>query len=280
MEYLRWILLVIGIVLVLLVYLWGRSRNKTSDYSPLDAANDVPSFSARDASDDEWRDGVGPVRVVHREDVEHVIADLDEDDLPETVVESNTPVAQATPVPTPDIEAGETPEQRPSIEPELTAGSPDKDDSETEPEPDQQAIAVDDVVALYIVADRGHELKGEQILGACVASHLDYGDMKIFHRLDDRDKIVFSLANMMEPGWFDYDAMHELKTRGITLFTQLKLAADPVQALDDMLVCAHSLATMLDAQLCGPDRQLLNEVTAKSLREKAKYFLDLKQANS
>ena len=99
-------------------------------------------------------------------------------------------------------------------------------------------------------------------------------------RVDGRDKIVFSMANMMQPGWFDYDTMHELKTRGITLFTQLKLCSDPVQALDDMLVCAHSLATMLEAQLCGPDRQLLNEVTAKSLREKAKYFQELQQSNS
>jgi cell division protein ZipA len=139
-------------------------------------------------------------------------------------------------------------------------------------ESSEQDIPGDDVVALYIVADRGNELKGEQILSACFAGQLEYGDMKIFHRLDAVQNPVFSMANMMEPGWFDYNHMHELKTRGITLFTQLRLCDEPVQALDDMLVCAHTLGSLLNAQLCGPDRQLLNEVTAKSLREKARYF--------
>jgi len=93
MEYLRWILLGIGVILVAAVYFWGRSRKNATSYSPLDAANDMPSFPARDASDDTWRDGVGPVRVVHRERIEEVIQQLDEDDLPATRITGSRPAS-------------------------------------------------------------------------------------------------------------------------------------------------------------------------------------------
>ena len=86
------------------------------------------------------------------------------------------------------------------------------------------------------------------------------------------------MANIMEPGWFEFDKMHELKTRGVSLFAQLSLTDNPVKTLDDMLVCAHSLATMLNAKLCDAERNLLNETVAKSMREKAKYFADKKMA--
>ena len=94
MENLRWILLGIGIILVILVFLRGYYRKKNHDYSPLDAANDVPSFSARDEADDSgWKDGVGPVRVVNALDHHDVDALVDElknsdtlDDKPEDSV--------------------------------------------------------------------------------------------------------------------------------------------------------------------------------------------------
>jgi len=304
MEYLRWILLGIGVILVAAVYLWGRSRKNSTTYSPLDAANDMPSFPARDASDDTWRDGVGPVRVVHRERVEEVIQQLDEDDLPATRITDSRPASNIVVEPETaaaevdrqavetkqaeteqaEKEQAETDTEHPPVpakpvpqQPAVSETRPADNPTEVEPQESPQDIPVDDVVALYIVADRGEELRGEQILSACYAGQLEYGDMKIFHRLDDNEKIVFSMASMMEPGWFDYEHMHEMKTRGITLFAQLRLCDDPVQALDDMLVCAHNMATLLNAQLCGPDRQLLNEVTAKSLREKARHFLQQKQ---
>ena len=141
----------------------------------------------------------------------------------------------------------------------------------------QQGIGADDVIVLYIVADRGEELKGEKILGASIATQLEFGDMNIFHRLDGNHKILFSMANMMEPGTFDYENMNELKTRGVSLFIQLSLCDDAVEALDEMLICAHALASMLNARMCDAERCLLNETVVRALREKARYYHQLKQ---
>ena len=54
---------------------------------------------------------------------------------------------------------------------------------------DSQPVSVDDVVALYLVAERGSELKGEHILSATYAAQLEYGEMNIFHhRLHQLEK--------------------------------------------------------------------------------------------
>ncbi len=262
MDYLRWILLAVGIVIIVAVYFWGRSRKTNRDPSPLSAANDVPSFSAKESTS-EWVDGVGPVRVVSSDDVADVVPDIkskidvdSEDSIEQDEHDSEEVIAETIEENTEEPESEETISNQDEVE---------------------DSVAGDDVVSLFVVADRGQELKGEQILSASFATKLEYGDMNIFHRKDEQGKIMFSMADMMEPGWFEFDKMHELRTRGITLFTQLKLCADPVSSLDEMLVCAHSLATMLNGQLCDQNRQLLNEVMAKSLREKAKYFASLKQ---
>jgi len=264
MDYLRWILLAVGIVIIVAVYFWSRSRKTNRDYSPLDAANEVPSFSAKESTS-EWVEGVGPVRVVSKDEFADVIPEINSN----LEVESEESVEEDT-VESEEIET-EVPEEY--------AVDQVSEEATAEAEETDNAITEDDVVSLFVVADRGEELKGEQILSSTFAAKLEYGDMNIFHRKDQQGKIMFSMANMLEPGWFDFEKMHEIKTRGITLFTQLSLCTDPVESLDEMLVCAHSLATMLNGQLCDQNRQLLNETMAKSLREKAKYFASLKQGH-
>ncbi len=250
MDDLRWVLLAIGIAFIVAIYFWSRARKNNSEFSSYQYTDDTPSFSATDDNDG-WVDGVGPVRVVKSFDDE----ELDSFKIDEAPFESE------------NLQEDET---------KITAETPPEsiDAENTEPESkSSEKQSVDDVVVLYLVAPHGEALKGEQILSSTFATQLEYGDMKIFHRKDANNKIVFSMTNMMEPGWFDFDKMHEMKTRGISLFVQLSLCDDPVKALDDMLACAHTLSGMLTAQLCDQNRQLLNESYTNALREKAKGFV-------
>ncbi|MDQ1362730.1 MAG: hypothetical protein QG652_590, partial [Pseudomonadota bacterium] len=43
---------------------------------------------------------------------------------------------------------------------------------------------------------------------------------------------------------------------------------------DEMLVCAHNLASMLGVQVCKADRKLLDEKYTLGLRAKAKQYAD------
>lgn len=260
MEYLRWILLAIAPVIVAGVYFWSRAkRERLASRSPLDAANDtdVPSFSAGKGRDKEWVDGVGPVRVVNKEnDVDEVLASMREDARPgsrlsrmrrESVIRNVAAAASSESAPVKEA---------------------------VQPAAKKAESVVDDLVVLYLVAPRGEQIRGEQILSATYAVQMEYGEKKIFHRQAADGTILFSMANMQEPGYFEIDAMHQLKTRGVTLFIQLGLCAQPVQALDELLVAAHSLASMLGVQLCNADRKLLDEAYTLGLRAKAKQFAE------
>lgn len=257
MEELRWILLGVGIAIIVGVYFWGRSKKREADYSSYVVNEEVPSFSAADETDNGWHEGVGPVRVVKSFNDDEIDSfNIDEpaataemlDGSNENNIESDLPASADSAL--------------------LKEKIIEKEIKEEKLEP-----VVDDVVALYLVAQRGSELKGEQVLSSTYATQLEHDPMNIFHRKDAAGEILFSMSNMMEPGSFNIDQMHEMTTRGVSLFIQLGLCKDPVKALDDMLICAHSLASMLNAQLCDQNRQLLNEVYTKALREKAKSFV-------
>ena len=139
-------------------------------------------------------------------------------------------------------------------------------------------VAVDDVISVYVLAQPDEMIKGEKILSASYALHLDYGAMKIFHRhdQDEERKIQFSMANIKQPGWFEIDHMNELETPGVSFFMQVNLVDKPSAILDEMMITAHGLSSMIGATLCGAQRKPLDEAQTNELREKVKRLETLK----
>ena len=253
MDELRWILLGLGVALIVAVYFWGRYKNQSS-VTLHETPTETPSFSAMEDDDnDRWVDGVGPVRVL--------INDAADDSPGMFVADSET-----------GADAADSTNQSVSDD-SLVVSEPEPADADksTPDKPAEQPV-VDDVVSLFLVVAKDKVIKGEQIYSACLGNNLQYGEMKIFHRINDDGETVFSLSDMMKPGWFDIEQINNHQTRGVSLFAQLSMVTDPAGVLDDMLLCAHSVANLLGAQLCGQDRMLLNESTVKLMREKAKRF--------
>jgi len=148
----------------------------------------------------------------------------------------------------------------------------------TEPSNTEQADAVDDVISVYVLAKVEEKIKGEKILSASYALQLDHGDMKIFHRHSQtpQRKIEFSMANIQQPGWFEIDNMNDMQTSGVSFFMQVNLVDNPSAVLDEMLICAHNLSTMLGAMLCNGQRKILDEASTIELREKVKRLEEIK----
>jgi len=264
-DYLRWILLGAAIVIVFAVYYFGRSRKKDQNYSPLDAANDMPSFAAKEgAGDDEWMHGVGPVRVVADSDnrLDDISNEVRSDDSDLQISNLETSVSD----PTSEIE--------PQTVPEIVSENIDKQVAEAK----EKDVAIDDVISVYVLAQPDEAIKGEKILSASYALKLDFGDMKIFHRHSQTSsrEIEFSMANIQQPGWFEIDKMHEMETPGVSFFMQVNLVEKPSTVLDEMLICAHNLSTMLGATLCNAQRKPLDEVYTIELRKKVKYLETIK----
>lgn len=299
MDQFRWILLGAAIILVIGIYLFGRQRKKSHTRLPLEAANQAPSFSADDGVDDAWVDGVGPVRVVPSSDRE-IIEQFQQEIAEPSVLDRDNPFAGENDahitdelmqddsgddgrydeeIPDESLQAAtETPAQ-PAAESRASADykTDAKADARQAPQSEQQP-PVDDVIAVFVMAEKEQPpIKGEQILSASYALNLQHGDMKIFHRHSETDnRVLFSMANVFDPGWFELEQINQLETRGITFFMQVNRVEDPADVLDEMLISAHRMSTMLGASLCNAHRQPLDEAYTRQLREKVQTLIELK----
>jgi cell division protein ZipA len=290
MDQFRWILLGAAIILVIGIYLFGRQRKKSNTQLPLDAANQAPSFSADDELDERWVDGVGPVRVVSESDRE-IIEQFQQEIAEPSVLDRNNPFAEEddadadaqmqddVEIPDESLQAASEPAAQASVDRETPAdieAEAGEAVSPTDQRSDQQPV--DDVIAVFVMSEKEQPpIKGEQILSASYALNLQHGDMKIFHRHSATDNsILFSMANVFEPGWFELEQINQLETRGITFFMQVNRLDEPADVLDEMLICAHRMSTMLGASLCNAHRQPLDESYTRELREKVQMLIELK----
>jgi len=128
----------------------------------------------------------------------------------------------------------------------------------------------DKVFAFYIMAPRGVPFRGPVLLGALLDAQLQFGDMDIFHRsalVNGQEKILFSAANIKEPGTFAIDDMTDFTTEGIVLFFQIPGDVDGVQAFDAMVESARILANELDSIVCDATHSVLTNQTLSHMRE-------------
>lgn len=247
MEALRWILLGAGIVFVLFIYLLGRKRRTQMFASNEHESEELPEFTANN-----WRDGDDVVADVHISAREPSDEYLDpDDDYDGDDVDSH------------DVDSDESSNENLS----------DANQIFDEPQEQQdQEQASQDIIVLTVIARAEEGLHGDKINSAALANKLKYGYMDIFHRMGENAKPVFSVANMVEPGSFDPETIHDLRTPGLTFFMQLPVFGKASDVLTDMMQCAYQVAELLDADLCNRQRQLLTQSEAEELRELAKHY--------
>jgi len=136
--------------------------------------------------------------------------------------------------------------------------------------PDNKPPATDRIFTLFVMAPKGVPFRGPMLLGAFEDAQLDYGDMQIFHRseaVDGREQHLFSAANIKEPGFFDLSAMEHFTTEGIVLFLQVMSGVDAVRAFDAMVESARILAEELGGTVCDATRSVLTKQTISHMRE-------------
>jgi cell division protein ZipA len=131
-------------------------------------------------------------------------------------------------------------------------------------------IQPDKVVTLFVLAPGGVPFPGSFIMDAMSEARLEYGDMQIFHRHEADNagqRTLFSVANIVEPGTFDPDAMESFSTPGLVLFLTLPGPFDAVRAFDAMVEAARSLANSLKGTVCDATRSVLTNQTIGHMRE-------------
>ena len=237
MDDLRLVILALGLALLGLIYLWGkwRARNDEWDLPPGADLHGERVLPDEVKPEDEWE--IIPLRAARNSRVD------------EGALEQMRGLAPDNKIPGDDI---------PTLTDVVGMAKPAK------PMPEI-------VVVLTVMAKSGHSISSKALVDAARKSGLTYGNHRIFHRVVN-DTTVFSMANILEPGYFDLNAMEKFATPGIALFMRLPGKTAGTLAVQQMIDTARSMAQLLDARICDERRTPVTAQGFARLLEKARPY--------
>ncbi|MCU4676145.1 cell division protein ZipA [Catenovulum sp. 2E275] len=132
-----------------------------------------------------------------------------------------------------------------------------------------------EVLILNVVAAEGQVMSGAVLLPTLLTLGFKFGEYNIFHRHEDESgegEVLFSLANMFNPGTFDIDNIEQFTTQGISLFLSLPVAADSTATFNMMHNAAKKIAAEFDGQVLDGQRNLLTRQTLQHYVERIREF--------
>lgn len=129
----------------------------------------------------------------------------------------------------------------------------------------------EEVLMLHVVARGPAGFSGEDILQVLLAYNLRFGEMNFFHRHEEsagRGAIQFSVANMLNPGVFDIDAMSDFSTTGLIFFLALPGPRDMIGAFERMVETAKGVAEDLGGDVLDESRSAVTRQTLEHMRQR------------
>lgn len=132
-----------------------------------------------------------------------------------------------------------------------------------------------EVLVLNITAKDGRVFAGDDLLHALITAGLKFGDMNIFHKRLSREHqgtVIFSVANMLNPGTFDLNNMDEFTTLGISFFLALPSPINNLDAFEQMLGVAQGIRDTLQGDLKDDHRNGMTGQTIEHYRQRVRDF--------
>jgi cell division protein ZipA len=224
-------------------------------------------------------DGVGEVRVIAKRSTttqqvpgsEAEATTPDHDDLPALAIEPDQRRSAK-------VKASET-----ATEPKLdkvenakAATSPAQQsmDLPIERAADEPLIndAPDEVIVLHVVGD----IQGTVLLQQMTELGFKFGEFDIFHRHVDtagNGPVLFSLANMYNPGNFVIEQIETFQTDGVALFLALPIKSNSLQAFTMMHNAAVKLAQAIGkGQVLDEHRNLLTRQAQQHIHQRIREY--------
>ena len=282
MENLRWILIFAGVAILVLLYFSGRPKStptrdkRLDDQSAASRGRQTTQYTSNDADpllgDQTLGDQFGNFDEVDPEDFvrpgahDQGPADYQFEDLETRPSGGLTSLAQKFEA----FGARLSPKRRQRVEESEPA---DID----EPSSSDAAHAMK-IVTLHVVAPPNSVLPGEHLLDTFERRGYHYGEMNIFHSMHD-GATVFSIAKMVEPGFFDINNPESFATPGVTLILQLPGPVPADVAFEVLVSEAFEIGNELGATVLDEHRSTLTKQTVQHMREgiyeymhRQKYF--------
>ena len=130
-----------------------------------------------------------------------------------------------------------------------------------------------DIIIVHLMANRGEFLTGSNLLETLLQAGLRYGAMGIFHRHAQEEgegPVLFSLANLVNPGTFDLKTISAIKTPGVTLFLNLNDVEDACAGFELMMSTARTMAQSLKLNVLDESRSSITPQTIDHYRQRAR----------
>jgi cell division protein ZipA len=267
----RGVLIVVGVLVLLALVLDGLRRIKRNRYENLQMSSRKLQKSAANNSDEKpesYADSQFP------SGGSRVVGIRDDDDLQEVedILRGPGPFGSSAQARQEQLDLDSSvveldPEQQ-DIQPKEadTQAQSSSSDSQAAPQPQN-------VLVLHLMAASGLMINGQALLDAVLAVGFRFGGRKIFDRhinSDGSGEILFSLANVANPGTFDLNTIAEMNTPGVTLFMDLEGIEDPVSAFDIMIESVDSLVTELSLNVLDESRSSMTKQTIDHYRQRAR----------
>ncbi len=132
-----------------------------------------------------------------------------------------------------------------------------------------------EVLVLNVMAREGYGFAGDDLLQVLITCGLKFGEMNIFHQRIGADKkgpVLFSVANVLNPGTFDLNNMDNFTTLGVSFFLALPTAMNNLEAFEKMLAVAQQVKTGLDGELKDDNRNVMTSQTIEHYRQRVRDF--------
>lgn len=284
MENLRWILILAGFAILALLYFSGRAPRAGNQRDVLNASkNRKPAVTQDPLMGDSFEsESMGDFP--NTGDLPN-FGDVDPEDFVRPAGGFQISAGEDMPFTDPDLEAQLASPPKTGIAGKIDAFSkrlsPKRQQrvaqSETS-QADQQAAYASKIVTLHVVAQQDQVFPGAALYDQFEQRGYHYGEMNIFHSMH-QGKTVFSIAKIVEPGYFDIDNIDSFQTPGISLILQLPgpVAADV--AFEVLISEAWDLAQGLGGIVLDADHSTLSNQAVQHLREgiyeymhRQKYF--------
>ncbi|NLS11612.1 cell division protein ZipA [Vibrio sp. SM6] len=143
--------------------------------------------------------------------------------------------------------------------------------------PDEAAVASAEpemeVIVLNVKCGSAAPFKGHELVNSMNRHGLFLGEMAIFHRtIEPQNKVIFSVANMMQPGTLDDADSEDFTTEGVSLFMTLPGFGSEEQNFNQMLQAAQQIADDLSGHVLDERRNLLTPDRIKAYRRQIVEF--------